>query len=350
METLQSIIGLIVLNAIAWLLSENRQYKHWRIVFAGITMQLVVAVLLLKVPWMDRVFVYLNEAVLALQHSTEAGTRFVFGYLGGGEPPFTVTRVEALFVLAFKALPLVIVISALTALLNYWKVLPWIVRGLSRVLEKVFGIGGAVGLGTAANVFVGMVEAPLFVRAYLASLSRGELFMLMTAGMATVAGTVLVLYATFIDKVVPNAVGHLLTASLISAPAAITIAQLMVPHKGEPTGAMLGKVSDAISGMDALTRGTMSGLRLFLNIVAMLIVFVALVHLVNLLFGLFPNIGGEPLSLERLLGLLMAPIAWLMGIPWAEAVTAGSLLGVKTVLNEFLAYLHGVCPADQNGH
>ena len=339
MQIVQSIAGLFLLTGIAWLLSENRMRAQWRIAIAGIAVQLLIALLLLKVPWADRLFVYLNQAVLALQQSTEAGTSFVFGFLGGGEPPFKVTRVEALFVLAFKALPLVIVISALTALLTYWRILPWIVRGISRVLEKTLGIGGAVGLGTAANVFVGMVEAPLFVRSYLAALSRGELFMLMTAGMATVAGTVLVLYATFISPVVPNAIGHLLTASLISAPAAITIAQLMVPHEGKPTGAEVEGLSDASNSIDALTRGTMSGLKLFLNIIAMLIVFVALVHLLNMLLALFPDMAGGPLSLERMLGWIMAPIAWLMGIPWSEAATAGSLLGVKTVLNEFLAYL-----------
>ena len=339
MDILHSAMGLLLLTGMAWVLSESRVRAQWRVALTGIVVQVLIAVLLLKVPWADQVFVYLNKAVLALQQSTEAGTSFVFGFLGGGEPPFTVTKIEALFVLAFKALPLVIVISALTALLTYWRILPWIVRGISRVLEKAFGIGGAVGLGTAANVFVGMVEAPLFVRSYLAALSRGELFMLMTAGMATVAGTVLVLYATFISPVVPNAIGHLLTASLISAPAAITIAQLMVPHEGKVTGAELDQHSEADSGIDALTRGTMSGLKLYLNIVAMLIVFVALVHLFNLILALLPDAAGAPLSLERILGWVMAPLAWLMGVPWSEAATAGSLLGVKTVLNEFLAYL-----------
>lgn len=338
-DIFHGMLGLIAFCAIAWMASDNRKAVNLKLAITGIAMQLIVALILLKLPWVGHLFSWLNDAVVTLQDATEAGTSMVFGYLGGGPLPFEEQQPGASFILAFRALPLIIVISALTALLTYWGLLQWIVRGLSKMLERSLQIGGAVGLGTAANVFVGMVEAPLFVRAYLHQLSRSELFMLMTAGMATVAGTVLVLYATFLDQVLPNAIGHLLTASLISAPAAITIARIMVPSTDAPTGAYGAETSDASSSMDALTRGTMSGLKLFLNIVAMLLVFVALVHLVNSILGLLPDLAGHPVTLERLFGYAMAPITWLMGVPWSEAATAGSLMGVKTVLNELLAYI-----------
>jgi CNT family concentrative nucleoside transporter len=339
MQTLQSAFGLLVFIAIAWAMSENRRAASIRVAIVGIASQLVLAALLLKLPPLEAALEALNDLVLMLQEATDAGTSFVFGYLGGGPLPFEETRPGASFVLAFRALPLIIVVSALTAVLTYWRILPWIVRGFAVVLQKSLGVGGAVGLGTAANVFVGMVEAPLFVRPYLVALSRSELFVLMVAGMATIAGTVLVLYATVIGPVIPNAVGHLLTASLISAPAAITIALLMIPQTTQSTAGAFVPERGASSTMDAITRGTRSGLELFLIVIAMLLVLVALVFLVNAVLGLLPEVGGAPLSLERLLGYLMAPVCWLMGVPWSEAPAAGSLMGIKTILNEFLAYL-----------
>ena len=340
MDALHSTFGLFVLLALAWLVSEDKRNSgHARTAIVGAGIQIIVALALLKVPLMQSAFIVLNDGVVALQAATESGSTFVFGYLGGGTLPFEETQPGASFILAFRALPLVIVVSALTALLTYWRVLPLLVKGFALVLERTMSVGGAVGLGTAANIFVGMVEAPLFVRRYLSHMSRSELFMLMTAGMATVAGTVLILYATFVGTVIPNAVGHLITASIISAPAAITIARLMVPPQGPPTAAELEPASDTTSSMDAITQGTMAGLKLFLNIVAMLLVFVTLVYLANSLLGLLPDVAGKALTFERMLGWLMAPVCWLMGVPWSEAVVAGSLMGVKTILNEFIAYL-----------
>jgi CNT family concentrative nucleoside transporter len=281
----------------------------------------------------------LNELLSALEQATQAGTRFVFGFLGGGPQPFEERPGASSFVLAFRALPLILVVSALSSLLFYWRVLPVIVRGLSAVLEKVMGVGGAVGLSTAANIFVGMVEAPLFVRPYLKEMSRGELFIVMTGGMAGIAGTVMALYAAILGPVVPDAMGHILSASIISAPAAILIAGVMVPPRGEPTSGRLVPPQQAASSMDAVTRGTLDGLQLLLAIVAMLIVLIALVTLVNLALGLLPQWGGTPITLQRVLGYVMAPLVWLAGVPWAEAVTAGALMGTKTVLNEFIAYV-----------
>lgn len=339
MQSLQSAIGLIAFVAIAWLLSENRRAAGLRIALAGLVAQILLALLLLKVPPLKQAFAGLNDLVLALQNATQAGTSFVFGYLGGGPLPFEETQPGASFVLAFRALPLILVVSALSALLTYWRILPWVVRGFAFVLKKIHGVGGAVGLGTAANIFVGMVEAPLFIRPYLAQLTRSELFVVMTAGMATVAGTVLVLYSTIISPVVPNAAGHLLVASIISAPAAVTIALLMIPHAGEITGADAMPERGATSAMDAITRGTRSGLELLINVVAMLVVLVALVELANIMLGWLPAWGGSPVTLQRLFGYLMAPLVWLMGVPRAECLTAGALMGTKTILNEFIAYM-----------
>jgi CNT family concentrative nucleoside transporter len=339
MQSLQSAFGLLVFVAIAWALSENRRAASARVAIAGVAAQLILAALLLKLPPLESALSALNALVFMVQEAAEAGTSFVFGYLGGGPLPFEETQPGASFVLALRALPLIIVVSALTAVLTYWRVLGWIVRGFARLLEKFLGVGGAVGLGTAANVFVGMVEAPLFIRPYLAALSRSELFVIMVSGMATIAGTVLVLYATIIGPVIPNAVGNLLTASLISAPAAITIALLMIPRTGPSTAGELVPDRGANSTMDAITRGTRSGLELFLMVTAMLLVLVALVFLVNAVLTLLPDVGGQPISLQRLLGYAMAPVCWLMGVPWSEAMTAGALMGIKTVLNEFLAYL-----------
>jgi len=322
--------GIAGLLALAWLAGENRRAIPWRAIAAGLVLQLVLAVLCLKVEFIKKAFLVLNDALLVLEKATQAGTGLVFGYLGGGSLPFAVTDHNSVFILAFRALPLVLVVSALSALLFYWRVLPAIVRGLSWVLEKTMRVGGVVGLSTAANVFVGMVEAPLFVRPYLAKVSRGELFAIMTGGMASIAGTVLFLYAAILGPVLPDAVAHLLIASILSAPAALVIAFVMVPPS-TTTGGKLRLESEATSSMDALTRGTLDGAQLLLNIVAMLVVFVALVALVNLVIA--------PYTLQGLLGRALAPLAWLAGIPWSESRAAGALLGTKTVINELVAYV-----------
>ena len=344
----QGVLGVFTLTALAWGLSEDRRRAPWKTVAAGLGLQFALALLLLKVPFSKQVFAWLNQAVLALQDAMRAGTSVVFGYLGGGQAPFAETFPGASFILAFQALPMILVISALSALLFYWKVLPVAVRGAAWVLERAFGIGGAVGVSAAANVFVGMVEAPLLVRPYLVALNRGELFMVMTCGMATVAGTVMVLYAAILAPVMPDAMGHVLAASLISAPAAIMVARLMVPGDAPSAGgARITLPAPPGSAMDAITRGTMDGVTLLINVSAMLIVLVALVSLFNMVLGLLPELGGAPVTLERLLGYVMAPVVWVMGVPWAEAPTAGALMGTKTVLNELLAYLQmAKLPAD----
>jgi CNT family concentrative nucleoside transporter len=339
LASIQSVLGLFTFVAVAWLLSEKRSEAHWRIALAGLGIQLGIAILVFNLPWIQNLFLQLNNLVLALQEATDAGTAVVFGYLGGGEIPFEESTPGSSYIMAFGALPLIIVIGALTSLLTYWKVLPFIIRMISLALERSMGVGGAVGLAAAANIFTGMIEAPLFIRQYMSRLTRSELFMVMTLGMATIAGTVLVLYATFVGRVLPNAIGHLLTASVISAPAAIMIARIMVPSGQTVTDAFEPMESGMHGAVDAVTQGALNGMKMFLNIIALLIAFVALVHLANIMLGWLPEAGGGPITLERLLGYLMAPVCWLMGIPWSEAPVAGSLMGVKTILNEFLAYI-----------
>ena len=336
---LQSVAGIVMFALIALALSENRRRIGLKTASIGIGLQFVVGLLLLKLSLFRAFFLLLNRLVLSLEESTAAGTAFVFGYLGGGPLPFDEKFPGAGFILAFRALPLVLVISALSALLFYWKVLPLVVRAFSWTLRKTMGIGGAVGLGVSANVFVGMVEAPLFIRPYLNHMTRSELFSLMTCGMATIAGTVMVLYASLLSRTIPDVMGHILTASIISVPAAITVSKIMVPETGELTSGAMTAPEKASGAIDAVTRGTLQGVTLVINIVAMLVVLVALVHLLNLILGWVPHWRGQAVTLQRILGLVMAPVTWLMGIPWEETATAGALMGTKTVLNEFIAYL-----------
>ncbi len=346
---LHSLFGFAALFAFAWILSERRAAVSWRTVGGGMLLTLAFGVVLLKVPLFADVFAWVNRGVMALERATQEGTAFVFGYLGGGPAPFEVRDSATSFILATRALPIVLVVSALSALLFHWGILPAIVRAFSLLLRRTMGLGGAVGLAAAANVFAGMVEAPLVVRPYIARMSRSELFNLMTCGMATIAGTVMVLYATVIGRAVPNALAHILTASLIATPAAIAIAALMVPAaRGETSVELEGVASLSASGaMDAITRGTLEGVELLINIVAMLIVLVALVALANAALSLLPKLSGAPLTLQRVLGAVMAPVVWVMGIPWREATVAGELMGTKTVLNELIAYMQlASLPAD----
>jgi len=336
---LQSAFGLVALAVVAWLIGERRRQASARAAAVGILVQVAIAALFLKIPAAGAFFHGMNGIVLALQRATDAGAGFVFGFLGGAPLPYEETRPGATITFAFRILPLILVVSALSALLTHWRILPAIVRAFAWTFERTLGVGGAVAVSSAANVFLGMVESPLLVKPYLARLTRSELFVVMCTGMAGVAGTVLVLYATMLAGKVPDAAGHLLVASIISVPASITIARLMVPESDRPTpGEMISPI-ESHSAVDAIVEGTRTGLALFLTIASMLIVFVALVALANEMLGLLPAIGGAPVSLERIFGVAMAPFAWLIGIPWHEAMEAGSLLGIKVVLNELLAFV-----------
>ncbi len=339
---IQAIAGIAALIALAWAISENRRGFPWRTAAAGLLLQFALALLLIKLPGSQTVFRWIGNAVEALMRSTEAGTSLVFGYLGGAPLPFQETYPGAAFIFAFRILPLVVFISALSAVLYHFRVLPWAVRGFAYLLTKTLNIGGAVSFATAANVFIGMVEAPLLVRPYLDRMTRSDLFVVMVGGMATIAGTVFALYSTLLSDLIPDSAGHLLTASLISAPAAILIALIMIPREPDSDDQIeqsveLGHIYE--NGIDAITRGAIDGLRLFAYIIGMVIVLVALVELVNIILSTAPDVAAEPLTLQRIMGWALAPVAWLLGVPWTEAVTAGQLLGTKVILNELIAYI-----------
>ncbi len=336
----QAILGMVLIIGLAWALSENRRAFPRRTVAAGLLVQLGLATLLIKVPGSQIVFEWIGDGVDALVQSSEAGTTLVFGYLGGGPLPFEESYPGAAFIFAFRSLPLVILVGALSAVLYHYRVLPLIVRGFAFALSKTLNISGAASFSTAANVFLGMVEAPLLVRPYLQTMTRSDLFIVMTGGMATIAGTVYVLFSVILDGIIPDPAGHLLTASIISAPAAVVIALILIPREDDAvdeTKVEFGRLYD--NGLDALTRGAIDGLRLLTYIIGMLIVFVALVELVNIILGALPEVDGTDLTLQRIFGWVLAPVVWVLGIPWSDALEAGQLLGTKVVLNELVAYI-----------
>jgi CNT family concentrative nucleoside transporter len=335
----QAVLGIFVLIAFAWVISENRRKVRVGEILLGLFVTFLMAVLMLKVPYLRQVFDVLNRAVSVIEESTRAGTSFVFGYVGGGPLPFDENRPGSSFILALQALPIVLVVSALSSLLFYWRILPVVVKAFAWVFQKSMRVGGAVGLSASANVFLGMVESPLFVRPYLPEMTRTELFITMSCGMAGIAGTVMVLYASILRSVIPDAMGHILIVSIISIPAAIMFSKVMVPGTGPATAARLSAPRPATSTIDAITQGTIEGINLLINIVSMLVVLVALIYLANRFLGLLPAFGGQGVTLQRLLGYIMAPVVWLIGIPWSEAPAAGGLMGTKTILNEMIAYL-----------
>ena len=332
---LQSALGLLALCVLAWVLGGCRWGVSWRVVIAGLALQIGLAAALLHVPPLRAGFAVLGDGVAALAEATRQGTALVFGYLGGAPLPFAETRPGGSFILFFQALPLVLVVGALSAVLYHWRVLPVVVGLMSRGLRRAFGIDGATGFSTAANVFVGMVEAPLLIRPWLARLTRSGLFVVMVGGLATISGNTLVVYALILSPVVPDAAGQLLTASLISAPAAVLAALLMMPETEAArveADAEPPRLYD--STMEAIVRGTGDGLQLLLGIMASLIVFVALVALVNMM--LEPLTG---LTLQRVFAVLFWPLAFAMGVPAESAGAVAASLGVKVVVNEFVAYL-----------
>ncbi len=339
LPNLQSALGLVAFPLVALLFCKGKKRLNIRLLGAAVGLQFALALLFLKVPIFQTFFSVMNQAVLALQAATNEGTAFIFGYVGGGPMPFDVKEGGNTMVLAFQAFPLIIVIGALTALLSHWRILPIIIEGLARLFAKTLNIGGAVALSGAANIFIGMVEAPLFIRNSIKKLSQSEMFMVMTLGMSTVAGTVLVLYSTFLNQVIDDAVGHILTASIMSVPAAVLISLTMIPQEAEPTPSEAEISFDYTGPMDAISQGAVSAMQMMLGILALIITFIALVTLTNSALGLFPDFQGSAITLERVLGWIMAPLCWLMGIPWQEATSAGTLMGVKTIFNEFLAFI-----------
>ena len=343
MEYLQPFIGFLTLLLLGALFSENIKAIKIRYVVSAILLQVLLALMLIKLPLIQDFFKWLAKGVIVLKEANDYGTAFVFGYLADNAPnaPFNIINEGGTFIFAFGGLTLIIVMSAISALLWHWRVVPLLVNALSLIFKKPLDVGGPVGLGATANVFLGQVEAPLLVRPYLSSMSKNELLILMTVGMSTIAGSVMVIYTTLLLPVYGEGlIGHFLTASLISVPAGIMYANMIIPSDTKTDFPAEDSSKMYSSSMDALTRGTQAGIEIFLNVAAMLIVVMALVYLINATLGVLPDIYGQPLTMERIFGWLFSPIAWCMGIPWAESHSAGELLGIKTILNEFVAYLY----------
>ena len=338
----QIIIGFIGLVCIAIPFSQNRSSINYRHIVAAIFLQITLAFALLKIPFIVQIFAYLSEGVTALQAATQEGAEFVFGYLSNSSTsPFEISGTGNSMIFAFQILPLIIVISSLSALLWFWNVLPLIIRAISKIFEKLFNIGGPIGLGATANIIMGQVEAPLLVRPYLTKMTEKELLILMTAGMSTVSGSIMIALVSMLAPQFPdiNLIQHLVSASILSIPAAIMYANIMIPSSEVTNfdGNTVPKVYD--SSMDAITRGTRDGLDICLNVGAILIAFIALVSLLNSLLGILGGwIGISDLSLQLILGYLFFPIVWLMGVPLSETLASAELLGLKTALNEFVAY------------
>jgi CNT family concentrative nucleoside transporter len=322
-------LGVFALVGIAWLFSNDRQRFPRRVVVIGLALQLALALLLLRTGPGQRIFLVTNDLVLQLVTFTEAGSKFLFGPLK-----------DAGFSILLDVLPIIIFMGSLFAILYHLGLVQWVVNRLAGLLSRTMNISGAESLAAVANIFVGMTEAPLLVRPYLERMTRSELFTVMTTGMATIAGSVLVAYAQILGGDVYA--GHLVTASLLSAPAGILIAKVMVPESDAPVTAELGHAEVPVTSVnliDAASQGALAALRLAAYIGALLLAFVALVAMVNGMLGFAGGLVGIPdLTLQRIFGLAFAPLALLMGVPWSEATQVGQLLGVKTVLNEFLAF------------
>ena len=338
---MQALVGIVALLAIAWLLAERRREIRLSQVAIALAVQAVLAFALLNFAVVRDALLVLNHIVRAMEAATLAGTSLMFGFLGGDPAPFVFVEDNPARTLApifaFRILPQILVFSVVVALLWHLRVLPWLIRAFAWALAKTLGLGGAVGVAAASSVFLGLVESPLVIRAYLKSLTRSELFVVITCGMSTVAGSIMALYAIILTPVIDGALGHVLIASVINVVGAVMIARIMIPEQAQ-TGGDLAAALKYESIMDAISRGTTDGLRLVANVAATVIVLVSLVALGNYAIGAF-TVFGEPLALERITGWALAPIAWLIGVPWAEATQAGALLGTKVILNELIAYL-----------
>jgi len=340
---IQALFGILVFVAIAIALGEQRSLPGWRLLAAGLGLQFLFAFAVFNLDFLQQILSLINSGVNAVVSATESGTLFIFGYLGGDplnvDYPYAISEPGATMILAFRILPLILMFTVLSAILWHYRVLPLIIKGFSFVLRKSLKVSGAVGLSSAANIFIGMVESPALIRPYISVLTRSELFVVMSCGMATIAGSVMVFYSIILQGTLDDPLGHIITASVISAPAAIMIALIMVPEKSEAIREELELGVEYKSLMDAITKGTYDGVRLMVSVGAMLLVLIALVALCNSLLSLVPLPGDDPLTLQRLFAYIFAPLTWLMGIPWSEAQVAGTLMGTKTALNELLAFL-----------
>ena len=335
---IQSLIGIVVLILIALPFSESIQEIKVKFIIYALLIQTSLAFILIEIPFISSFFDVMSIAVESLRLSAIEGSSFVFGYLGGGEAPFEVSNNQNLPIFAFTFLPMLIFLSALSALLWHWKILPFLIKLLAKLFEKPLDAKGPIGLAATANIFLGQLEAPLLIKPYLNKMNQRDLLIIMTVGMSTIAGSVMVLYITWLDDKFSGVIGHFLTASILSVPAAIMFSNILIPSAQTELKTAKEDLKMYESSMDAISVGTKDGLNMFLSVIASLIVFLSLVALADFILGIIPNGYGEPLSLQRIAAFIFAPIAWLMGIPFSEIIPAGNLLGTKTIFNELIAF------------
>lgn len=338
-DNARAFLGIALIFAIAWGLSENKKKFPWKIVLGAVALQFAFALILFGVPIIRSGLFAANLVVDNLIAATAYGTQFVFGPVFGTQAGWEAHTGQPGPIFAVHLLPLIIVVASLSAILWHWHILRWVTNGFATVFRRLMGLGGATSLAVSANIFMGMTEAPVLVKPYLKGMSRSEIFILMVTGFATVAGSVLVLYGVFLQGVLPNALGQLLAASMIAAPAAVALALVMIPETIEEKQRAHAPNFEYESTMDAFATGASDGLKILANIVTMLIAAFALLYLVNAGLGAAPDFRGAPLSIERILGWVFAPLMYMVGVPMSEAAQSGSLIGVKTVLTEFVAFL-----------
>ncbi len=338
-DNARALLGMALIFAIAWALSENRKAFPLKLVLGAVAIQFAFALVLFGVPFVRTALFAANNLVDGLVAATAYGTAFVFGPVFGTQAGWENLTGQPGPIFAVHLLPLIIVVASLSAILWHWHVLRWVTKGFASVFRRFMGLGGATSLAVSANVFMGMTEAPILVKPYIRTMTRSEIFILMTAGFSTVAGSVLVLYGVFLKDVLPNALGQLLAASLIAAPAAVALALVMIPETVAATQRADEPDFEYESTMDAFATGASDGLKILANIVTMLIAAFALLYLVNIMLGAVPTGDFGALSIERILGWVFAPLMYMIGVPLGEAAQAGSLMGIKTVLTEFVAFL-----------
>lgn len=338
-DNARALIGIILIYGLCWVLSEKRKLFPWKIVLGATAMQFAFALILFGIPFIKDILLKANALVDGLQNATRAGTSFVFGYVGDNVAASELIGGSAPPLFFFQILPIIIVVAALSAILWHWHILRWITNGFAFVFRRGMGLGGATSLAVSANVFMGMTEAPVLIRPYIKGMTRSELLIMMTAGFATIAGSVLVVYGAFLEGKMANPLPQLLAASIIAAPAAVGVALAMIPETTPVSERMKDPDFKYASTMDAFSTGATDGLKIVFNIATMLIAALALLWLVNAGLGVFPDVNGSPLSIERILGWIFAPLMYMIGVPWSEASQSGSLMGVKTVLTEFVAFL-----------
>ena len=332
MQYLHCVLTILLVLLASFLLSNDKKNINIRTIFLGILLQFIFAVILLKIPAITTLFVGFNHVLDAIAKSTTHAANFVFG--GLANPP---EKSGLGYILAFQGFPVLITISALSAVLTYWKVLPFIINGFSIVFKRILSIGGTLGFAVSANMFSGMSETPLVINAYLKRLTRSEIFSLMVCGTSAVASSVMILYSMILKPIVENPLGHIITSVLISIPASLTISRIIVPEVAKVSEGKDANYSQAKNTLDALYTGIIDGGKVIITIIAMLIGFVALVDVANQTISAL-NPTEYNITVQKLLGWIMYPIAWIIGIPSNEAQIAGSLLGTKLVLNEIIAF------------